>query len=122
MPDPANTDDRSLARYFFEQGYFACWADAMAALDAAPFKLTDEGLDRAWDVTPIARDDYAEFNARLALADVAPEMLAALEDAQLALAMCAPATAHGSRCQMKAQLAIRAAISKATSRQPGGER
>lgn len=122
MPEPANTDDRSLARYFFEQGYFACWADAMAALDAAPFKLTDAGLDRAWDVTPVARDDYAEFAARLALAAAAPELLKACSDWIDWLKPDSPWRDDAADHEARMLDAMRAAISKATSRQPEGER
>lgn len=72
-------DDRSLARFFFEQGYFSCWAEAMAIDDKPPFEITEPLLDKAWDITAIARDDYAEFDSRLALADAAPDLLAVLE-------------------------------------------
>lgn len=51
-------------------------------------------------------------NARLVAA--APDLLSALGDAIEALAMCEPRTSHGARCSLRAMLAGRAALAKAT--------
>lgn len=73
------TDDRSLAQYFFEQGFWSCFAEAMAANDGVPpFEITDKMMERCWQNSAIARDDYADFDARLALAKAAPDAVAAL--------------------------------------------
>lgn len=77
-------DERSIAQFFFEKGYGACWADAFMAMPtlSASFPLTDAAVDRAWDVLPMCQDtseDYVEFDKRKALSDAAPEMLSTLQ-------------------------------------------
>ena len=57
-------------------------------------------------------DCPASANARLIAA--APELLEALKEAQLALAMCQPRTDNGAKCQREAMENARDAIAKAT--------
>ncbi|QEH81151.1 hypothetical protein EIK56_24930 [Sphingomonas sp. C8-2] len=64
----ARVDD--IARFFFEIGYGACWADAFIANgEKAPFPLSDAGIDRAWEIAPEATADPAEFDRMRMLAD-----------------------------------------------------
>ena len=108
-------DDRTLAQFFFELGYGACWAEAAIRNgEKPPFDLTDAVIERAWAITPETYDDHAEFDEKLALVDSAPDMLAALETVQFAC------TNHGGECERDPQAVLReihatvtAAIAKA---------
>lgn len=74
-------DDRTLAQFFFELGYGACWAEAAIRNgEKPPFDLTDAVIERAWAITPETYDDHAEFDEKLGLVDAAPELLDALAD------------------------------------------
>lgn len=73
-------DDRTLAQFFFELGYGACWAEAAIRNgEKPPFDLTDAVIERAWAITPETYDDHAEFDDKLGLVDAAPDMLFVLE-------------------------------------------
>jgi hypothetical protein len=75
--------DRSLAQFFFEVGYSACFADAMVANNRKPpFKLTDALVERAWRIAGEAYEEPAEFDAKLAMTNAAPELYEALEVAR----------------------------------------
>lgn len=72
--------DRSVAQFFFEIGYAACWADAFIQNDQKPpFHLTDAIIERAWQTSYESYEEPAEFDAKLAIANAAPELLEALE-------------------------------------------
>ena len=74
---------RTPARFFFEIGYFAAFADAYAAARqagaTAPFELSDAALDKAWDIAPNAHPDHAEFDRYLSSANSADARLAEAE-------------------------------------------
>lgn len=73
-------DNRSLAQFFFEVGYGACLADAMVRNDMKPpFDLTDEIVEHAWQIAGEAYETPAEFDAKLAMTNAAPELYGALE-------------------------------------------
>lgn len=75
-------DERSLAQFFFEIGYGACWAEAFIRSDGKPpFALTDAIVERAWEIAGEAHDEPAEFDSKRAMAEAAPAMRAALEAA-----------------------------------------
>lgn len=71
---------RPPARFFFEIGYYACWAEAVArSAGTPPFALSDQLLDRAWSIAGEAHDDRAEFDRYLVSANSADDRLAAAE-------------------------------------------
>lgn len=71
---------RTPARFFFENGYFAAYAEAsIRAGNRAPFELTDAIVDRAWDIAPNAHPDHNEFDRYLSAADSADAGLAEAE-------------------------------------------
>lgn len=75
-------DNRTLAQFFFEHGFFDCYAEALARNDAKPFAVPDDrGMELLWKRHPNGIDskDLADFNSKVALANAAPDMLAALE-------------------------------------------
>lgn len=73
-------DDRTLAQFFFEIGYGACFAEAYIRNgNVAPFQLTDALVERAWEIAGEAHDDPEEFDRQQTLADAAPDLLAACE-------------------------------------------
>lgn len=68
---------RPPARFFFEIGYYACWAEAVArSAGTPPFALSDQLLDRAWSIAGEAHDDRAEFDRYLVSANSADDRLA----------------------------------------------
>lgn len=72
---------RTLAQFFFEIGYGACWADAYVAQgERPPFELTDAIIERAWAIAPDCHDDAGEFDRMKAMADAAPDLLDVLRD------------------------------------------
>jgi len=72
--------ERTLAQFFFEVGYGACWADGFIKNGSkAPFPLTDAVIDRAWQIAPEAHEDGEEWDRHQALADAAPALLEALK-------------------------------------------
>ncbi|MGN5376121.1 hypothetical protein [Sphingomonas hankookensis] len=84
MTDILDTSDaplsRTPARFFFETGYFAAYADAsIRAGNRAPFELTDAIVDRAWEIAPEAHPDRREFDRYLSSADSADKELADAE-------------------------------------------
>lgn len=67
---PDGLPERSPARFFFETGYFAAYAQAsIRAGNRAPFELTDAVIDRAWETAPSAHPDPEEFDWFLEMAD-----------------------------------------------------
>ena len=71
---------RTPARFFFETGYFAAYAEAsIQAGNRPPFDLTDAIVDRAWDIAPNAHPDHTEFDRYLSAADSADARLAEAE-------------------------------------------
>jgi hypothetical protein len=67
-----NTDERTLAQFFFEVGYGACFADAYIRNgNVVPFQMTDAIVERAWEIAAEAHEDPEEFDRYLALADSA---------------------------------------------------
>jgi len=75
--------ERTLAQFFFEVGFGACWAQAYIANgETAPFALTDAGVERAWEIAGESHDDPAEFDCNKALADAAPDLLEACQAAE----------------------------------------
>lgn len=71
-------DPRPLAQFLFEAGYTACWADIYVA--GQQFKpLSDAMIERAWDITPAAYDPEDDLEAKIALINAAPDLLAALQ-------------------------------------------
>lgn len=76
-------DDRTLAQFFFEVGYGACWAEAFVRSGGVrPFPITDDGIERAWEVAREGHDDLADFDRKKALSEAAPEMAEALQKAK----------------------------------------
>lgn len=70
--------DRSLGQFFFEVGYAACFAEVMIKQDMkAPFVLSDAHIEGAWPQSIEAHDDPAEIDRYLAMANAAPDLLAA---------------------------------------------
>ena len=71
---------RTLAQFFFEIGYGACFADVMVANDMEPpFDLLDQIIERAWTISGESYEDPQEFDQKLALTEAAPDLLEALE-------------------------------------------
>ncbi|PXA99935.1 hypothetical protein DMC47_00770 [Nostoc sp. 3335mG] len=87
MTDPVDTAEaplsRTPARFFFEIGYFAAFADAYTAARQAgatvPFEVSDASIDRAWDIAPSGHPDPAEFDSYLSSANSADARLAEAE-------------------------------------------
>lgn len=80
----ADTADAPLAlapaRYFFEIGFFAAYAEGLLANDdKPPFVMSDALVDRAWDIVRDASDDPVEFDRYLHRADSADKRLADAE-------------------------------------------
>lgn len=73
------SEERTLAQFWFEIGFAACWAEAYVQNDSAPFELNDRKIAREFEKSIEAHDDPAEIDAFKALADAAPELLEALE-------------------------------------------
>lgn len=64
---------RSVAQFFFEVGYGACFADAMIHNDLKPpFELTDAHIEAAFPRSIEAHEDGAEMDRYLALAHAEP--------------------------------------------------
>ncbi|WP_430635048.1 hypothetical protein [Sphingomonas hankookensis] len=71
---------RTPARFFFETGFFAAYAEAsIKAGNRPPFDLTDAIVERAWEIAPDAHPDRAEFDRYLSSADSADAQLAEAE-------------------------------------------
>lgn len=64
--------ERSPAQFFFEVGFGACYAEAVVRNGEVPFVLTDDIIERAWQIAPEAHDDHAEFDRYLALTRALP--------------------------------------------------
>lgn len=84
MTDILDTSDaplsRTPARFFFETGFFAAYAEAsIKAGNRPPFDLTDAIVDRAWEIAPEAHPDRTEFDRYLSSADSADAELAEAE-------------------------------------------
>lgn len=84
MTDPVDTAEaplsRTPARFFFETGFFAAYAEAtVKAGNRAPFELTDAVVDHAWDIAGDAHPDRNEFDRYLSRADSADARLAEAE-------------------------------------------
>ena len=63
------TLNRSVAQFFFEVGYGACFAEALVQNDMKPpFVLSDEHIEAAWPRSIEAHEDHAEMDRMLALA------------------------------------------------------
>lgn len=80
MTDILDTSDaplsRTPARFFFETGFFAAYAEAsIQAGHRPPFDLTDAIVDRAWEIAPEAHPDRREFDRYLSSADSADKAL-----------------------------------------------
>lgn len=75
-------DLRTLAQFFFEVGFGACWAEAYVQNgEQEPFPLTDALVERAWEIAGEAHDDPAEFAGKLALANTDASLLEVLKEA-----------------------------------------
>ncbi len=101
MTDILDTSDAALsrtpARFFFETGYFAAYAEAsIRAGNRPPFDLTDAIVDHAWDIAGDAHPDRGEFDRYLSSADSADKELADAEAVYRAFDE-ANREAHGSR-------------------------
>lgn len=71
--------ERTIAQFFFEVGYAACYADAYIRNDGKPpFELSDALIERAWEIAAEAHEDPAEWDAYQAKADAAPDLIEAL--------------------------------------------
>lgn len=71
---------RTPARFFFETGYFAAYAEAsIQAGLLPPFQLTDAIIDRAWETAREAHPNPVEFDRYLSSADSADAQLAEAE-------------------------------------------
>lgn len=71
---------RTPARFFFETGYFAAYAEAsIQAGHRPPFQLTDAIIDRAWEIAREAHPNPVEFDRYLSSADSADAQLAEAE-------------------------------------------
>jgi hypothetical protein len=113
----ADQVERTLAQFFFEVGFGACWAEAYIANgETPPFALTDAGVERAWEIAGEAHDDPEEFDRNKALADAASDLLAACEFQENILYLPGdPADLIQQVRQMR-----RAAIAKARTSTDGG--
>lgn len=60
MADHAGAD--APAKYFFEIGYFAAYADAIVRFGVAPYGVTDAIVDKAWQDAREGTADPAEFD------------------------------------------------------------
>lgn len=59
-------DERSVAQFFFEMGFGACYAEAMIRNGhTAPFELSDGFLDAQWEISQEAYEDHAELERML---------------------------------------------------------
>lgn len=73
---PGSPLQRSLAQFFFEVGYAACFAEVVIQQDMQPpFALSDEHIEAAWPRSIEAHEDAAEIDRALALTNAAPDML-----------------------------------------------
>lgn len=79
-------------------------------LDYACVMLPGETTDTA--SISVHTDCPDERDRLLAMISALPELVAVLEDAILALAMCEPRTNHGDRCQGEAMIDGRALLAK----------
>lgn len=71
---------RTPARFFFETGYFAAYAEAsIQAGYRPPFQLTDAIIDHAWEIAREAHPNPLEFDRYLSSADSADAQLAEAE-------------------------------------------
>jgi hypothetical protein len=61
--------ERSVAQFFFEVGYGACFAEAYIRNGGkVPWPMSDVEVERAWSIAGEAHDDPEEFSRYLALA------------------------------------------------------
>lgn len=110
------TDNRTLAQFFFEHGFFDCYAEALARNDTKPFAVPDDrGMELLWKRHPngIDSEDLADFNSKVALANAADDMLGAL----IAVRARFQGYNHGPDEQMVMDR-VNAAIAKALGRTP----
>lgn len=75
------SDDRTLGQYFFEQGFYSCWAESYVRNGRHPFTMDgDTFIESQWEhhADGAESDEFLEFDTRKNLADAAPDLLKAL--------------------------------------------
>lgn len=112
------SDNRTLAQFFFEHGFFDCYAEALARNDAKPFAVPDDrGMELLWKRHPngIDSEELADFHSKAALANAADDLLASLLHLR---AFWKPGSNHDTQEVQLALAAADAAIAKALGRTP----